>query len=94
MALESRGKAQAVSFISWREAVLRNGPAPQYHPPSQLGGLGKMLNHGKRGEGKKDRLNDPAEMGQGFLSLSLGAHREFCWTTLHGDGQEVYRVAS
>lgn len=94
LALESRGEAQGPRFVSWREAVLGDGPAMPFHPLLQLGCLGEIMTHGEgRGEGG-GWLNHPAMVGQGSLSPALGAHRGACWATFHGDGKEVCRVAS
>jgi len=92
--MESRDEARAPHFVSQREAVPGNGPAQQNHPLSQLGGLGEIMIHETGGGGKWRLAESPCCSGTGLSIPGSGAHRGSCWGTLHGEGQEVCRVAS
>lgn len=69
LALESRGEAQAPRFVSWREAVLGDGPAKPFHPLLQLGCLGEIMTHGEgRGKG-----------GAGWITLPWWGRALYPW---------------
>lgn len=80
LALESRRKAQAPRFSSWRMTQHRRIP-PGNH---DLWGGGSRKGSGKKGAGS----GEPPHCGRAGLSIpALGA-------AVHGDGAELFRVTT